>query len=389
MNILSRLLARFGYVRLKDYGYALSPGGKIVEVVEVEDDRFAPPPWQPVAWQSASSLLPPAAKSPPAPRPLPLPPAPEADEAEAKPLFQVPAVPATVETAPPGKPQDEDYGINIDEVPEDEEWEWKMALARAREAAEKEKLQKDREKAPVRTARAMPLAPAPARKVVDSPRPMSRIARPEPRISAARPVAEKPIARVEPRPATDQPVAARTTPRTVPPKAPPPGRSSRPLAAAAPPAEAPKSASRQSLEKSVSRVFSPPTPSAPAPAAGKPRPIPRLARGTESPASAARPTRPQLAQGSSRLPAVRDPSQDITATDITAVDRAEASMRGDDEDTRVNLVVAPSAEITLDEPEVEATMVDGKPNGVAIVSVENGTPLPRLTARLRRHSVPN
>jgi hypothetical protein len=102
-----------------------------------------------------------------------------------------------------------------------------------------------------------------------------------------------------------------------------------------------------------------------------------------------------MALGSGRLPAVRDPSHDVTATDITAVDRAEASMRSDEEDTRVNVVLPPSAEITLDigvdsDPEVENTMVDSKPNGVAIVSVADGSsPLPRLTARLRRHSVSN
>jgi hypothetical protein len=90
------------------------------------------------------------------------------------------------------------------------------------------------------------------------------------------------------------------------------------------------------------------------------------------------------------MPAMRDPSHDVTATDITAVDRAQASMR-DDEDTRVNVVVPPSAEITLDiaiEPE-EQTTVDPQPQRIGVVSVEAGTPLPRLTARLRRPSVPN
>ena len=393
MNIFSRLLARLGYVRLKDYGYALSPGGKIVEVVQVDDDRFAPPPWQPVAWQTATSLLPPAPTGRPSPRPLPPPPDAEVDEKEPAPLFRVPAVPATVETAPPGITALEDLeedAISIDEAPapEDEEWEWKMALARARETADKERGRKEKQKetavvrpvaasAPAFRTSALPLSAPAARKVVESPRPMSRIARPEPR------------------PATDRSVTAKTTPRTVPPKA-PPGRTSRPMAAVTATArpEPERTAARSSLEKSVSRVFSPATPSSNG-AAGKARPLPRLARGTEHPARDGRPTQPRMALGSGRLPAVRDPSHDVTATDITAVDRAEASMRSDEEDTRVNVVLGSSPELTLDlsadgDPEVENTMVDGKPNGVAMVSVADGSsPLPRLTARLRRHSVPN
>jgi hypothetical protein len=101
-----------------------------------------------------------------------------------------------------------------------------------------------------------------------------------------------------------------------------------------------------------------------------------------------------MAIGSGRLPAVRDPSQDVTATDITAVDRAKASIRTEEEDTRVNVVSLPSADITLDmpgegEPEVENTTVDAKPNGVAMVAVDGASPLPRLTARLRRQAPPN
>jgi hypothetical protein len=191
--------------------------------------------------------------------------------------------------------------------------------------------------------------------VMEGPRPMHRIARPAP---------------------TGQAVAAKATARTMPPKA-PPGSKSRPMPAVARPAQPT------------------PTPGPTTTAAGKPRPLPRLARGTASPAANRRPTEPRMALGSSgHLPAMRDPSPDITATDITAVDRAKASTRTDEEDTRVNLVSPPSSDITLDMPgegehEVENTMVDAKPNGVAIVAAEGASPLPRLTARLRRHSVPN
>src|SRR6185503_20822384 len=148
MKIFSRFMAQFGFVRLKDYGYELTAGGKIVQVEKVEDDRFAPPPWQPVAWQSASSLLPPAPARPPEPRPLAPPPRPELDEGEPAPLFKVPGEVASVETRAPASPataEAEEDSISIDEVPEEEEWEWKMALARARENAEKDK--KEREKA--------------------------------------------------------------------------------------------------------------------------------------------------------------------------------------------------------------------------------------------------
>lgn len=446
MKIVSRLLGHFGYVRLKDYGYELTPAGKIVQVTQVEDDRFAPPPWQPVAFQTASSLLPP--RQPAAPRPLPPPPAGDTEEAEPQPLFKVPGAPATVETAAPGKPatlaaaEEDDDPISIDEAPEEEEWEWKMALARARENAEKDKKEREKAKQERMAARrgdgstfktsSLPLAPPtpPAAKVVDAAKPMSRIARPEPRIARAEPRGltaqparkapdsraattpdrprfpsdrgRSPITRLEPRSVTAQPTPQRTAARTAPPKA-PPGSKSRPLAVTAPPpaTTAPppaarpeparpidsKPAARASLEKSVARVL-------PSPPAGKPRPLARLARGTEGPTppgGGAQPTRPQLALGSSRLPAVRDPSNDVTATDITAVDRARASMK-EEEDTRVNVaVLPPSADITLDialDPE-EKTSVDAKPNGVPIVSVAEGSPLPRLTARLRRQSVPN
>jgi hypothetical protein len=469
MAILSRLMAHFGYVRLKDYGYELTSGGKIVEVMKIEDDRFAPPPWQPVGFQNAASLLPPvAAKQPPTPRPLAPPPEPDEDP---QPLFKVPGAAPTVETSPPGKPvtvveveEEDDDSISIDEAPEEEEWEWKMALARAREIAEKDKKERHKAKQERMAARrgqgstfktsSLPLAAPPARtmaRVVDTPKPMSKIARPAaPRKSALEPVRaapeptmaeprkpapeptmaeprkpapepkmaeprkpapepkmaeprkpapepkiatdqgwkppERPIQRVEPRAATAQPGA----PRTAPPKA-PPGSPSRPLPSIVRKSDRPghveaaRPAPRAALEKQVSRAFSPAAPS-------KPAPLPRLARGTDSPppARGAQPIRPQMALGSGRMPAMRDPSHDVTATDITAVDRAQASMR-DDEDTRVNVVVPPSAEITLDiaiETE-EQTTVDPQPQRIGVVSVEAGTPLPRLTARLRRQSVPN
>jgi hypothetical protein len=145
MNILSRVLLRLGYVRLKDYGYMMTAEGRIVELARVTDDRFAPPPWEPIAWQSATAFLPP--ESPPRPRPLP--PPPDADESlSASGTVSAPETRAPVATvvagtivgaahvsppvvlAPPVVPPRTE--------PEDEEWEWRMALARARERAARE-----------------------------------------------------------------------------------------------------------------------------------------------------------------------------------------------------------------------------------------------------------
>jgi hypothetical protein len=356
MKIVSRFLALFGYVRLSEYGYALSPNGRIVEVEKVEDDRFEPPPFQPIAWQNPVSLLPPIPARPPVPRPLPPAPADEV-EAEPVPLFRVPAVSATVETAPPG----ESIDIPVEEEVDEEEWEWKMAVARAKS----EKAAAARGK----SASSLPLSPPPVggSGLV----PMSKIARP----AVARPAPAKPVQRIEPRKVT-QPLAgapAKPAARTTPPKAPPPRK---------PPSEpaVARDSARSSLEKSVSRVLPPPP-------VGKPRPLPRLvgngrlARGTHGPiASGGEPVRTQLARGSSRHAAATD--QDVTATDVTAVDRAQASMQAD-EDTRLNLVVAPaSSDITLDLE--EQTTVDPKPH-----LVSDGSPLPRLSARLRRPSIPN
>ena len=72
MNILSRALLRLGYVRLRDFGYTLTAEGRIVELPRVTDDRFSPPPWEPIAWQQPTAFLP--SQQPPVPRPLPPPP---------------------------------------------------------------------------------------------------------------------------------------------------------------------------------------------------------------------------------------------------------------------------------------------------------------------------
>ena len=150
MSFLSRALLRLGYVRLRDYGYTMTSEGRIVELPRVTDDRFAPPPWEPIAWQSATAFLPP--ESPPVPRPLP--PAPAADQpiSAARPSVHpetrppvagpvtgtvvgaagapTPTVHVSATLAPPPTPARTE--------PEDEEWEWRMALARARERAARE-----------------------------------------------------------------------------------------------------------------------------------------------------------------------------------------------------------------------------------------------------------
>jgi hypothetical protein len=129
MNILSRLLQRLGYVRLRDYGYTLTSEGRIVELPRVTDDRFAPPPWEPIAWQSTSSF--PPSLSAPVPRELPPPPLPsETRDAQAgvhAPETRVPV--AGDDDASLGSGHDTQVRPEVEE----EEWEWRMALARARE----------------------------------------------------------------------------------------------------------------------------------------------------------------------------------------------------------------------------------------------------------------
>jgi hypothetical protein len=164
---------------------------------------------------------------------------------------------------------------------------------------------------------------------------------------------------------------------------------------------------RASLEKSVSRAL-----------------VPRVAAGkaNSTGAAASRPAGARMARGTQGLERIAEPvrrpahlrsstdcAEIVTATDVTAVDRARASMR-EEEETRVNLVAAPSAtaassiarssapstpvtiDIALDDDEqTTVEPVDVTSPSITIASVGSGdaSPLPRLTARLRRSSPPN
>jgi len=138
MSIISRALRSFGYVRLRDYGYTLTADGRIVELPRVTDDRFAPPPWEPAAWQNTkthSPLRPPQPVSLFAPSPAP-------DEmVGAQHNAQAPVTPAPASVgeleriasdvaAQGAPPHAEAEAAPADE--DEEEWEWQMALARAR-----------------------------------------------------------------------------------------------------------------------------------------------------------------------------------------------------------------------------------------------------------------
>lgn len=117
---------------------------------------------------------------------------------------------------------------------------------------------------------------------------------------------------------------------------------------------------------------------------------PRIARGTQGPERIDHPpvATAQLALGSSPHPAPE--VGDVTATDVTALDRARASMR-EDEETRVNLEAAPTETSTLDltlEDEEDRTAVEPA-RTISLAAVDTSSPLPRLTARLRRTSSPN
>lgn len=330
LELVDLLMKQLGYVRLKAHGYALAPDGRILEVPRVDDDRFEPPPFSVVPFQSPVAMLPPMPpKAFPTPRPLPPPPDAEVTE-EPQPLFTI--------TTPlePAAPDEASASVDEEEEIDEEEWEWKMAMARA-------------------------MAAGPAAEATPAPDP-ARPAAPRPGVVASR----------SPAPSDMPRRAARPAPRP----SDPPMR-----AAARPPIS--KTPARAGLEKSVARVFPTTQPKRPLPE----RPAQaRMARGTQGPqrAVAAPHTVARTAGEAPATPArpagKRQVGED-TATDITAVDRAWQSMR-DDEATRVNIVSAPAIAAALeDELSIdEATKVDP----AVAVAQQAASPLPRLSARLRR-----
>jgi hypothetical protein len=333
LGILDRLLKQLGYVRLKAHGYALTPTGRIVEIQRVDDDRFEPPPFSVVPFQSPVSMLPPMAPPKAFPTPRPLPPSPEVETAEEpQPLF---TITTPLEPAAPAEPTPD-----ADEEIDEEEWEWKMAMARARASA------------PAGTVSAT---------ADEAPRAAQR-----PGVIASR----------NPAPAL------------------PPRRAAAPPSRAAAAPSAGKTPVRAGLEKSVARVFPTPQPRKPLPE----RPVAtRMARGTQGAQRAV--AAPHTVARADGTPTAARPAAagkravgEDTATDITAVDRAWQSMR-DDEATRVNVVSAPALaaaiddDVSIDEAtSVEETRVDPALSVVQEQAPLSSSPLPRLSARLRRPS---
>ncbi|HUS64552.1 MAG TPA: hypothetical protein VMZ28_08420, partial [Kofleriaceae bacterium] len=145
---------------------------------------------------------------------------------------------------------------------------------------------------------------------------------------------------------------------------------------------------RAGLEKSVARVFPSPQPKRPLPE----RPAQtRMARGTQGPqrAVAAPHTVARASDAPAAAPRGKREVGENTATDITAVDRAWVSMQND-EQTRVNVVSAPAIAAALDDdPSIDETqemtqVEETKVDPVIAAAVKSDSPLPRLSARLRR-----
>lgn len=174
MSVVSALLARFGYVRLRDYGMAIGPGGRILSLQMESTSDFSPPlpPAMPFASAAfrAPGAAPPRLLPPKIPEPAAQASAPPGVEAPRPAPFSSPAAPAAAAMTEAASTDAED------------EWEWTMALARARAAA-----------APASQSQTQPRAAAtPA--VRPRPRPAATPAvrpRPQPR-AAATPVPEPP-----------------------------------------------------------------------------------------------------------------------------------------------------------------------------------------------------
>jgi hypothetical protein len=340
MSFLSRLLLRIGYVRLRDYGYTLTTEGRIVELPRVTDDRFAPPPWEPIAWQSATAFLPPTA--PPVPRPLAPPPHPESRDGAGHharlPETPVPAVapisgvivPAPGPAAGPHStahpmaphavaphavaphpmaPHPMAPAAPVRTEAEEEEWEWRVALARARERAA-------REAAAVRNGgRARTVPPV--------------------------------LPALQPRSATQIGAGPTRAPAGGDHGGPVAGRSGQ-VFVPAPPAH-------------TSSMLTPPG-------------VPLRVEGAD------------FADGSNTHPVTREP--DTTATDVAAI----APGGRDEEDTTVDATANRLGRTLRAESDPHGTNVDtspsvplGPPPGLSrAISERNDAPLPRLTTRLRR-----
>jgi len=348
MNILSRVLLRFGYVRLREFGYTLTREGRIIELPRVTDDRFAPPPWEPIAWQNASAFLPP--HQPPVPRPLPPPPYAEVETSE-------PRRDLAPETLPPVSEVSRALGLDHDtkvrSEPEDEEWEWRMALARARERA-----------SDGRSAAAV-AASGPAT-------PPARIAHPaDPDASG--------------RSATQLGAGPGRAPASTPPPSPRPGARSAPVSS--PPG------------RPMGAMLARPTGGE---AGG------RVARGTQGvdvPASLEEilaseieeelelePDGMDFADGSGRHGIVRAEAGDATALDVQAIRPDALPTREDDDVTSVDVGAGRLARARAAAPAAEAALPEAMTRHVfpaPASSTAEPAPLPRLSARLRRQTPPH
>jgi len=162
MKFLDALLARFGYVKLEDYGLTLSASG---QVVPLPDMAVVAPGWQSRDGHALPLPAGPEAPLPPAPDRPPAVPRALAPAQTAEPPFDLwrapappparaarptaavpPPLPATASAPPPpaaapavnnaAGPAVDEHPDEVDtterEADESHEWEWRMAAARAR-----------------------------------------------------------------------------------------------------------------------------------------------------------------------------------------------------------------------------------------------------------------
>jgi hypothetical protein len=372
MNLLSRLLLRLGYVRLRDYGYTLTPDGRIVELPRVTDDRFAPPPWEPIAWQGDHEFLPPP--SPPTPRPLP--PPPQGEESLGPGTVVTPGTPApasfavagAIAVAPAAAPPLPHHAMPARTEVEEEEWEWRVALARARERAAADARAAShapRPPAAVKRTGPMhlpPLPPHPATSGDTRPVGLNRAAtqigagpgRPPAGTNAPHPVGS-------PRTGTFLVPALSAITATI-------GRPSG-GPASSPDVEADRTELR-SIESPDLELD------------------PDLDLEVEP---AGREDGSDFADGSNRHAIARARPGDVTATDMPAAPRPAAPSR-DEDDTTVDSTADRLGRALRAEsdPIDDSTQIDTATNVVALVPPPGSvdTPLPRVTARLRRPTVP-
>lgn len=114
MSFIARLLRRWGFIRLQDYGLILTDDNRVIPAADL-GHSFEPPSWcsvsVPIGFvEHTAPALPPPVQQPPVQQPRP----------------------ASAPTAGEDQATVEDAAVIEDRLADDDEWQWKMALARAK-----------------------------------------------------------------------------------------------------------------------------------------------------------------------------------------------------------------------------------------------------------------